>query len=400
MLEMVEKQIAVIKKTDSYLAFPSLVSLDNGDLLMAFRSGRNCYRDFPEALNLGYQHPHTDPRSETWIARSTDDGLTWTIEGPPRPRRLLDEDHANGIAYQDVGLTKLADGRILLTIFRWKYDNVPPPSDLATPVREEVPGAARPAGMDYDYSRYQPFRFAYCLPPVYAISDPTGRTWSPYKTIDVREPNTGKHWGIATRNGGVLLDDDTVGVPFYCGDQGTLSQSGCYLVKYHVSSDRWTFGTLLAESSDQISFEEPLVHRQADGSLAGYYRTTTPGYMFTNVSRDNGETWSKVVQTKVWGHPYAALTLQDNDILLAYGYRRDPMGIRLSWLKNGDVKSFDALNEMVIRDDGLDDDIGYPTLCLTSRNTIVLAYYFRSREDEDPTRYIAIERLNLNGWTP
>lgn len=393
----IEPQIATVGRSDRYISFPALVTLDNGELLLAFRSGRNCYRDFPEALNLGYQHPHTDPRSQPWLARSADGGRTWAIESPPRSFELMEKDHAQGIAYQDVGFTKLPDGRVMLSVFRWKYTNEAPPADITFGVREEIlaeHGSPR-GGITYDYRRYQPFRYAYCITPVYSICDPAGRNWTPFKPIDVVDVQTGKAWCLATRNGGVMLDDRTVGWPFYSGfDPATPRFNGCHMLKYDLNADQWSYVAQLAAGTEDAFMEEPLLHRHPDGRLIGFYRTTSPGYLFSNFSRDNGLTWSLARQTSVWGHPFAALTI-GKDILLAYGYRRDPMGIRMAWLKNGDPHAFDPQHEIIVRDDGRDDDIGYPALCTTKDGKIILAYYFRSIADDKPERYIAVQEIRM-----
>lgn len=402
MTRTTESQIATLRRSDRYLSFPALVSLDNGDLLLAFRSGRNCYRDYPEALNLGCQHPHTDPRSQPWLARSTDGGRTWKFENPPCSPELMEQDHARGIAYQDVGFTRLPDGRVMLSVFRWKYSNEPPPADISFAPREEnLAEHGSPRGeVTYDYRRYQPFRYAWCITPVYSICDPVGRNWTPFKPIDVVDAESGKKWCLATRNGGVMLDEKSVAWPFYGGyDPASPRFSGCHWFKYDLIADRWSYGTQLAAGSEQVLMEEPLLHRHPDGRLIGFYRTSTPGYMFSNFSRDNGQTWSPARQTPAWGHPFAALTM-DNDILLAYGYRRDPMGIRMAILKDGDPHAFNPADEIIVRDDGVDDDIGYPTFCTAPDGTIVLAYYFRSTRDAEPERYIAVERLDPKSFRP
>lgn len=395
MLDSVGNQAAQVRVAHRYLAFPAIASLDNGDLLLAFRSARNCYRDFPEALNGGLHHPHTDYCSEPWLARSTDGGVMWDLEDPPRSRDALDADHAQGIGYQDVGLTKLPDGRVMLSVFRWKYDHDRPPDDLATAVRVDGGNGSRAPTDTYDYSRYEPFRYAYILEPVYTIADADGRNWTPFRTIDVAEPTAGRRWGLASRNGGVLLDEDTVGWPFYCEPTPEAPASGgCHLLRYHITQDRWSYGSQMAAGSVALPMEEQLVHRAPDGRLIAFYRCTAVGYMFTNFSLDNGRTWSAATRTRLWGYPFAALTIA-GDVLLAYGYRRDPMGLRMCWLPGGEVGAFEPGREIIVRDDALDHDIGYPSMCRTDDGTIVLTYYFRSQTDTDtPTRYIEIERIS------
>lgn len=392
MLTQLETETARIARDDRYISFPALVTLDNGDLLMAYRSGRTCYRDYPEALNNGPNHPHTDQYAEAWLVRSTDGGNTWHPEPLLRSRALFDADHAQGTGYQDVGFTKLPDGRVMLSIFRWCYSNDPPSADLYTPVRDEPIIARPPHG--YDYSRYQPFNYAYMLTPTYTISDATGRNWSPLKSIDVKTPVTDQLWCLATRNGGVILDDETVGWPFYSVfDADIPAQSGCHMLRYNIAEDRWTYGSQMAVGSQDNPMEEPLIHRTPDGNLLGLCRSTTEGYAFYTISRDNGETWSPVQKSELWGYPFAALNIGP-DTLLAYGYRRAPMGIRMSLLSGGRLDSFDPAREIIVRDDGLDDDSGYPALCQADDGAVILAYYFRSVNDTGPmSRYVAVNRF-------
>lgn len=367
---------------DRYLAFPTMLSLDNGDVLLAFRSGRNCYTDFPEELVAGLHHPHTDCRSEPWLARSADNGVTWEAQPPVRDRRAIEADHQRGIAYQDLGLTKLPDGRVLLTVFRWQYSNDPPPASLTGSVRRTPP------------TRYQPFSYAYTLPPVYTVADPAGRHWTEFREIDVPHPRLRVRWGLGTRNGGIVLDERTVGCPFYTGQpEDRAVGTDCHLLRYDTVDDRWSYGTPLARGGEGAPMEEPLIHRCADGAILGLYRSSNSGEFRYNYSDDNGASWSPLQNSHIKGHPFAALTLPDRRILLVYGYRHKPYGIRGRVLDpNG--RHIEQSREFVIRDDGVSVDIGYPTLCATSGGDILLAYYFFSRDDTiAPTRYIAVTRL-------
>lgn len=377
---------SIIREDERYLSFPALACLKNGDVLLAFRDGRNCFRDYPEELIDGVYQSHFDWQSEPRLMRSTDGGHTWEREKFPRSRKELDQDHARGIGYQDVGMTPLPDGRVVMVVFRWQFSHERPKVDPTTPVQE------------FEATPYQKYRYAHNLSPVYSVSDAEGRNWSPFKVIDVPDPDTGGMWGLTTRTGGVMLDETTVGWAFSVASQLGDKQLGTnYMLKYHLNADCWAFGATMAAGSHELPMEEPTIHRAPDGRLLGFHRCSPAGYMFANFSDDNGMTWSPPVRSDLWGFPYAALNLDNCDVLLAYGYRRGPFGMRLARLTDGRVETFDPADEFVLRDDGLNEDIGYPSLVVMPDQTILLAYYYMAQDDADKrTRYIVVEHLRMD----
>ena len=58
------------------------------------------------------------------------------------------------------------------------------------------------------------------------------------------------------------------------------------------------------------------------------------------------------------GHPLNALRLPDSRVLLTYGYRHKPYGIRARIL-NAECTDFATAPEIVLRDDGINGDLGY-----------------------------------------
>lgn len=383
----VEEPRSIVRVDERYFSFPALTCLNNGDVLLAFRDGRNCFRDYPDELIDGVYHSHYDWQSEPRLMRSTDGGRTWHWEKPPpRSQSEFEQDHANGIGYQDVGLTRLPDGRVVMTVFRWQFTHERPRVDPTVPVQRFEP------------TPFQRFQYAYNLPPVYSVSDVEGRRWSPFKVIDLPDPDTGGPWRLTTRNGGVMLDGATVGWPFSVATQTVdQAQSSSYMLKYHVRTDRWEFGSTIAAGSHELPMEEPLIHRASDGRLLGFYRCSPVGYTFANFSEDNGVTWSPPARTGIWGFPYAALNLDGGDVLLVYGYRRAPFGMRMAQLKDGRAETFDPADEFVLRDDGLNEDIGYPSLAVMPDRTVLLAYYYMTHNDPDRrTRYVVVDRLRTD----
>ena len=85
------------------------------------------------------------------------------------------------------------------------------------------------------------------------------------------------------------------------------------------------------------------------------------------------------------GHPLHALRLPDNRVLLTYGYRHKPYGIR-GRLLNPECTDFATSPEIIIRDDGDNGDLGYPWSVMLDNNHALVVYYFNK---DNGTRYIA-----------
>src|SRR3546814_13626800 len=79
------------------------------------------------------------------------------------------------------------------------------------------------------------------------------------------------------------------------------------------------------------------------------------------------------------GHPLQALRLPDDRVLLVYGYRHKPFGIRAKIL-NAECTDFKTAQEFVIRDDGGGSDLGYPWAVLLDDNKVLVTYYFNKDE--------------------
>jgi hypothetical protein len=85
------------------------------------------------------------------------------------------------------------------------------------------------------------------------------------------------------------------------------------------------------------------------------------------------------------GHPLNALPLPDHRVLLTYGYRHPPYGIRARIL-NAECTDFSTAKEIVLRDDGGNWDIGYTWPVMLDNNSVLVVYYFNTANG---VRYIA-----------
>ena len=86
----------------------------------------------------------------------------------------------------------------------------------------------------------------------------------------------------------------------------------------------------------------------------------------------------------MWGYPCHLLRLSSGRILCTYGYRREPFGVRAA-VSEDEGETWDMDHEIVIRDDGLHRDLGYPASIQLQDGRILSVYYFHG---EDGVRYI------------
>lgn len=106
------------------------------------------------------------------------------------------------------------------------------------------------------------------------------------------------------------------------------------------------------------------------------------------VSHDNGNTWEyigrPVTNTGVGGNPPTLAKLHDGRLCLTYGYRDAPYSMRA---RISDDNGVYWSNDIVLRDDGGNHDIGYPRTVQRPDGKVVTIYYFNDHPDGE--RYIA-----------
>ncbi|MBE0652995.1 MAG: exo-alpha-sialidase, partial [Bacteroidales bacterium] len=100
-------------------------------------------------------------------------------------------------------------------------------------------------------------------------------------------------------------------------------------------------------------------------------------------SFDNGVTWTnlgKVAATDLGernGNPPAMVKLEDGRLVVAYGYRDFPQGIRMKVSKDNGHSWGD---EIILRSDGAYWDLGYPRMKVNEDGKIVVMYYYTSQQ--------------------
>ncbi|MEN6384638.1 MAG: sialidase family protein [Phycisphaerales bacterium] len=103
-------------------------------------------------------------------------------------------------------------------------------------------------------------------------------------------------------------------------------------------------------------------------------------------STDDAKTWnylSTAVAERGW-NPASMIKLADGRICLTYGYRYDPKGIRAKISSDNGATWGD---DIILRSDGGTWDLGYPRTVQRTDGKVVTIYYYNT--DDNPQQYIA-----------
>ncbi len=101
-------------------------------------------------------------------------------------------------------------------------------------------------------------------------------------------------------------------------------------------------------------------------------------------SDDGGRTWSFLSRVNDFGAPGSLVIKRDGRLVMVYGYRLMPSGIRAK-VSDDDGATWGP--ELIVRDDGGSWDLGYPNAWEMDDGRICTTYYFNSRDD----------RIQVNG---
>jgi len=356
------KDIIIYDDPRYYASFPSVIKSGTDDYIVAFRRAPD-RRIFGESGNN-----HVDPNSYLMMVRSAD-GEQWS--SPPQ----LIYAHPLG-GSQDPCLLRLRDGTLLCSSYVWSF--VRPGAELphARPVMD-IGGGVRFLGgylirsTDGGRSWSNPITPPHVAQEIYfnALGDPLPA----YNRGALCEGRNGRiYWVVAVN------------------DSVPVRKTSNHLI---VSDDKglsWSYSGLVA-TDDKASFNEASVYETPRGDLVAFLRTANMDDQASVArSTDGGKrfTWEKM---GFRGHPLNALRLPDDRVLLTYGYRHQPYGIRARVL-NAECTDFATAPEIILRDDGDNSDIGYTWPVLLDEDRVLVVYYFNR---ENGTRHIAGTILEL-----
>lgn len=349
------KDIIIYKNDRFYSSFPSVIKRADGELIVAFRRA-------PDRKLFGENnYTHTDPNSYLVLVRSMD-GENWTNE----PELIYAHPFGGS---QDPCLLQLNDGTLLCTSYGWS---------LFSP--EGIKNIKKPIAQANNYV----FLGGYIL-----RSNNGGKTWmGPWyppriaaETLfnAIGEPLPAYNRGALceTKNGRILW-------AVAASDSAVKGKTSVHLITSDDKGYTWNYSGLIA-TDDKVTFNETSVYETPSGDIVAFLRTANmDDQACISRSKDGGRTfkWEKM---GFQGHPLNPIQLPGKQVLLTYGYRHPPFGIRARIL-NPECTDYLTAPEIILRDDGGNADIGYSWPVMIDKNHILVTYYFNK---ENGTRYIA-----------
>jgi hypothetical protein len=162
------------------------------------------------------------------------------------------------------------------------------------------------------------------------------------------------------------------------GDKG----SGSVLMRSADQGRTWTHLSTIARDPEGNlgGFVEPGIVRTKSGRIIAGLRNSGPDRaVFVTHSDDDGKTWAPVRQTPMTGHPIDLIQLADGRVMATYGVRPPvhgrPGGIRACFSRdNGET--WDLQDEVQLRNDFINWDIGYPESLQFEDGRILTVYYY------------------------
>ncbi|WP_439581143.1 sialidase family protein [Dyadobacter bucti] len=327
-------------------AFPSVIKKKNGEILLAFRRAPNRKVFGEKGTN------HVDPNSYL-VAVKSKDGKTWTKE----PELIYA--HTFG-GSQDPCLLQLKDGTLLCASYGWAFVRPDGMPNLKKPYLE-TSGAV--------------FLGGYVMRSTDGAKSWQGPLYPPHIKPEINHTALGNM--VPAYNRGAMYEgkDGRIFWVVAATDRETPNKTSNHLL---ISSDKgltWTYSAPVAVD-DKVAFNEASVYETPKGDLVAFLRTAgLDDQACIARSTDGGKTFTKWEKMGFQGHPMQALRLPDNRVLVSYGYRHKPLGIRARIL-NAECTDFATAPEIILRTDGGNGDLGYPWAVQLDKNRVLVSYYF------------------------
>ena len=336
-----------------YFGWPTLAKMDDGTLV---------------AAASGLRNEHVCPFGRNVFCTSADEGRTWTGIRVANDSPLDD---------RDTGVVCLGGDKMLLS---WFTTDNRPRADRATSEAAPI--------WQTGFARVTDENAARWAGAWICTSDDAGETWK----APVKVPLTAPHGPIRLRSGALLYFGKGFG-----RDTGEFA-GGVGEIAAMTSTDEgqsWErLGTVpLLEGTEPGNYHEPHVAELADGKLVGLIRSAMAASegqddimgelefsMFQSVSTDGGRTWSRAEPLGFHGSPPHLLVHSSGALVCVYGYRQEPYGERAMLSRDGG-ESWDY--DYILRDDGPDRDLGYPSSVELADGSLLTMYYQKIESSEE-----------------
>lgn len=302
--------------------FPVALRLQDGRIAIVLRGGDG----------------HVGLKGRLDIVFSADEGQTWTTPTVVVDTPVDDRNPAFGQA---------ADGTLVVAY--WQYAN-----------------------FDEQGRPYRPMRTNLVSTWVTRSTD-GGATWSQPVPIDVEEITWGSPFGrMLTLSDGAMLMAIYGGAVRTTADPSPITPQVGHIYKSTNHGQTWqrlsTLGPRCAE---------PALVRLASGKLLAAVRTSDSGGVALLQSADEGRSWSTPTRlTPDQVHPADLLLLPDGRVLMTVGYRVGPFGVRA--LIGDPEGGFDWQSRLLLENDLMSRDCGYPSTVVLNDGSLLTVYYGRN----------------------
>jgi sialidase-1 len=322
-----DEHFTVISERGRHLAFPGVAQVSGGDLLAVCREG----------------DAHVCPRGRIVLARSTDLGRTWS------PRAVIYDSPSDD---RDPAVITLHDGTVVCSFNTWDSWRGSPG------LRSKY--AAETAHMEQvGWGKYSGSWLM--------VSTDQGRTWSERRKAPVFSPR------------GPVQGPD--GALYWVGLEG---RDGARVTAIWRTMDlglKWErfsevcYGPAQGDPTATIMWDEPnMVFLPGDRALCTL-RVECGGNVWQAASANGGHTWSWPRKLPVWGFPQQLCALSDGRLLMGYGYRQAPLGIR-ACLSADQGRTWNLEREIIFRHQGATGDLGYPYTIQLADGSLYTVYYY------------------------
>ncbi len=338
------------------------VKPENAENVIVFKQ-RGVYACFPflpkaqpqDAVHISFctriHSSHDDPAGGTAILRSIDGCRTWEVH-------LRSEEYGSPEETDAIQAMKAPDGTLVSVHAGWEY----------------YPQAKRPEleAAGWDVANAGEGFVAALSGHAAKVSHDDGETW---EDRELPLPNAP---GVMAFHGGIVTDKGVILWPVYGSPlPGDLGHS--YVYRSADSGRTWTFHEILADARGELPVNETSILDLGAGHILAFARTGAGAdHMMRAESFNSGVTWGRLADSGITGHPPDLLRLRNGHILLAYGYRHQPFGIR-AVISKDEGKTWG--DEFILRDDGRNGDLGYPMSIQLADGTLFTAYYFKTADN-------------------
>lgn len=366
------EDLTIYKNDKFYTAFPAIAVLGNNHLIVAFRRAPD-HRHLPGAPR-GFT-VHGDPLSQSYCVHSYDNGRSWAepklIFAPP------DGGSQDACFFYDGGKY------LYFNSFIWKL--------LPKFCAEELQKTNR----DQFVYKHCPTGYLLSLGSYAMRSSDGGMSWEgPFMFDPIpNAPEMIPGYPLRPFNRGniVRATDGALIVPQQYLLGGCEGYSAVVIYRSIDEGRTWRyFSTAIQE--DTGIHEEPRLHITPSGRwvlLVRVHKTAKDAERITRallgiiVSEDEGKTWSPLKLTAIHSEPATSLRMDDGRALVAYGYRKEPYGVRLR-VCEPELNDIEKTEEFIIRDDAERGDTGYPWIAPLGNNHFLIVYYLNKQNTNGP----------------